>query len=171
MKYEKKAIVTFIKHKDPLVEFVKAKQTAKSSPFWSSFSQVFYNKIKQDVIRCDKCGLILIHKSIDGTKVMSTHIKACKKKNQLDANERNIDVGLQLKNLTSRQMKIPSHVKKLITDASVEFAFLDNRPFETVKGDGFVNLVEKILIAGQHLSGLTGAQVKELLPDPTTVSR
>ena len=171
MKYEKKEIVTFIEHKDSFIELIKAKQTAKPSPFWSSFSQVFYNKIKQDVIRCDKCGLILIHKPIDGTKVMSSHMKACKKKNQFDINQQNSHVGLQSNNSTSRQIHIPSHVKKLITNASVEFAFLDNRPFETVKGDGLVNLVKSILTAGQQLSGLTGAQVKELLPDPTTVSR
>ncbi len=166
----KKEIVTFIEHKDPLVEFMKAKQTAKSSPFWSSFSQVFYNKIKQVVIRCDKCGTILIHKSIDGTKVMSSHTKACEKKKQLNAYHQSTDIRLQT-NSTSRPMKIPSHIKQLVTDASVEFAFLDNRPFETIRGDGFVNLVEKILVAGQQLSGLTGAQVKDLLPDPTTVSR
>lgn len=152
MKYEKKEIIKFIEQKDPLVEFIKAKKTAKSSLFWSSFSQVLYNKIKQDVIRCDKCELILIHKSIDGTKVMSSHIKACKKKTQSDISQQTANVSLQPSNSTSRQAKIPSHAKKLITDASVEFAFLDNRPFETVKGDGFINLVKNILTAGQQLS-------------------
>lgn len=169
MKYEKKEIIKFIEHKDPLVEFMKAKQTAKSSPFWSSFSQVFYNKIKQDVIRCNQCETILIHKSIDGTKVMSCHIRACKKKRQFNISQQSYNVSSQTNNSTPRQTKIPSNVKKLITDASVEFAFLDNRPFETVKGDGFVNLIKKILAAGQQLPELTGEQVKELLPDPTTV--
>ncbi|CAF1535962.1 unnamed protein product [Adineta ricciae] len=121
---------------------MKAKQTAKASPFWPSFSQVFYNKIKQDVIRCDKCGTILIHKSIDGTKVMSTHTKACGKKKQLNTTQQSADASSK-RNSTSTQIKIPSQVKQLITDASVEFTFLDNRPFEPVKGDGLVNLVGK----------------------------
>ena len=169
MKHEKKEIAVFIKNKDPLLEFTKPKQTAKSSPFWSFFQQVFYKKVKQDVIRCDKCQSILIHRSIDGTKVMSNHLKACKLKNQSDTNQQNLDVYFSSKNLTSR--RIPSQVKKLITDACVEFAFLDNRPFKTVKGDGFVNLMEKFFVAGQQLSGLSGVQVADLLPNPTTVSR
>lgn len=74
-----------------------------------------------------------------------------------------------MNNSTPWQTKVPSNVKKLIADASVEFAFLDNRPFETVKGDGFVNLIKNILAAGQQLPELTGEQVKELLHDPTTV--
>lgn len=168
MKYEKKAISIFIQNNDPLLEFIKPKQTAKSSPFWSSFHQVFYQKMKQDVIRCDKCKSILIHKSTDGTKVMSNHIKACKEENQFDTNQQNLDVYVSSKKFTSR--RIPPQVKKLITDACVEFASLDNRPFKTVEGDGFANLMEKMFVAGQQLSGLSGVQMVDLLPNPTTVS-
>ena len=102
-------------------------------------------------------------------KVMSTHTKACKQKSQFESNQQNLDVNLQPKNSISR--KIPSYVKKSITDACVEFAFLDNRSFETIKGDGFLNLIEKVFVAGQRFSGYQGVQMDDLLPDPTTVCR
>jgi hypothetical protein len=169
MKHEKKEIAVFIKNNDPFLEFIKPKQTSKSSPFWLSFHQVFYKKVKQDVIRCNKCESIFIHRSIDGTKVMSNHIKACKKKDQADINQQNLDVYLSSKNVTPK--RISSKVKKLITDACVEFSSLDNRPFETVKGDGFLRLMETMFVAGQQLSGLPDVQVTDLIPNPTTVRR
>jgi hypothetical protein len=169
MKHEKIEIELFIKNKDPLLEFSKPKQTTKSSPLWSSFHQVFYKKVKQDVIRCDTCKSIFIHRSIDGTKVMSNHLKACKQMNKSDTNQQNLDVYFSSKNQIAK--RIASKIKKSITDACVEFAALDNRAFETVKGDGFVNLMEKVFVAGQRLSGSSDVKVAELLPDPTTVNR
>ena len=167
MTHTKKEILIFIQNKDHLLEFIKPKKTEKSSPFWSSFHQIYYKKVKQDVIRCDQCGSILIHRSTDGTKVMSTHLKACKNKENHDGDRHNLDVHFSLGNRTSKQ--ISQKLKKSITDACVELAARDNRPFETVKGDGFVNLLETIFSAGQQLSASSGVQASDLLPDPTTV--
>jgi len=169
VKYEKKEIEAFIKNNDPLLEFIKPKRTSKSSPFWSSFHQIFYKQVKQDMIQCDMCKSIFIHKSIDGTKVMASHRKACKQSTQPGINQQNIDAYFSSKNPIIK--KIPSKIKKSITDACVEFAALDNRVFETVKGDGFVKLIESVFVAGQRLSRLSGVKVTELLPDATTVSR
>ena len=167
MKYEKKEIEVFIKNEDPLIEFIKPKQTPKSSRFWSSFRQVLYKKVKQDVIQCETCESILIHRSIDGTKVMSTHMKACKQTNQFDTSEK----VLQACSLSKKPIprKAPSKIKKAITDACAEFVAIDNRAFETVKGNGFVNLMENIFTAGQHLSKSANVKVTDLLPDPSTV--
>lgn len=160
MKYNKADIITLIESNDPLVEFAEPHQTARSSPFWSSFKQVFYNQVKQDLIRCNFCKSILIHKSTHGTKVMSTHIKACKQQNTPDCKSKS-------KDMNGKQFS--SSLKKSITDACVEFAVLDNRAFETVDGDGFINLMEKVFAAGQKLPVLPVVQVKEIIPDPTTV--
>ena len=169
VKYEKKEIEAFIKKNDPLLEFIKPKRTSKSSPFWSSFHQIFYKKVKQDMIQCDTCQSIFIHKSIDGTKVMSSHLKACKQTTQSSINQQNLDAYFSSENPAIK--KIPSKMKKFITDACVEFAALDNRVFETVKGDGFVKLIECVFVAGQRLSRLSGLKVTELLPDATTVRK
>ncbi len=121
------------------------------------------------MIRCDACKSIFIHRSIDGTKVMSSHLKACKHNSKSDTNQQNLDAYFSSKNPITK--RIPSKIKKSITDACVEFAALDNRVFETVKGGGFVNLMENIFVAGQRLSGLSGLKMTELLPNPTTVSK
>lgn len=167
MKHTKKEIAIFIQNKDPSLELVKPKQTARSSPFWSSFQQVFYKRAKQDLIRCNDCGSILTHRSIDGTKVMSTHIKACKKKDKPDADQQHADIFLSASHRTSP--RISSKLKKSITDACVELATLDNRPFEIVKGAGFHNLMGSMFLAGQQLSQSSGTQASDLIPDSTTV--
>lgn len=169
MKYNKTEIAKFVNDKDPLVEFVKPKQTARSSPFWSSFIQVFYNKVKQDAIQCETCKSILIYRSIDGTRVMSNHIKSCKQKKQLNLNQENASDNIRSKNSTNKQNLL--HIKKLVTDACVEFASLDNRSFATVNGDGFMKLIESVFVAGRQLSGVSNVRVNELIPNPTTVIR
>ncbi|CAF1436953.1 unnamed protein product [Adineta ricciae] len=100
---------------------------------------------------------------------MSNHIKACKKKDQPDTAPQDSHVSLSSKNDTPK--RISSKVKKLITDACVEFSSLDNRPFETVKGAGFLRLMEAVFAAGQRLSALPSVQVTDLIPDSTTISR
>jgi DNA-directed RNA polymerase subunit M/transcription elongation factor TFIIS len=119
------------------------------------------------MIQCDQCQSILKYRSIDGTKVMSTHIKACKKKEKSDNNQHDAVADVSSESRMSK--RIPEKLKKSITEACVELASLDNRPFETVRGDGFMILMEKMFLAGQQLSGSSGVQVSDLIPDPTTV--
>jgi hypothetical protein len=168
VKYKKGEIQAFITNKDPLLECVKPKKTPKSSQHWSSFSQVFYKKVKQDVIQCDACKLIFIHRSIDGTRFMSGHRIACKASNQSDTDQRNLHAYMSPKNPIAKN--IPSKLRKSITNACVEFAAMDSRAFETVNGDGFISLIETVFTAGQRLSSLSSVRVNDLLPDPTTVN-
>lgn len=167
-KYKKEEIQAFINPKDPLVEFIKPKQTPKSSPLWIFFHQIFYNKVKQDFIQCDTCQAILVHKSITGTKVMSTHKRACTGISQSDAKQqRHLEAFFPSKAVGR---KIPPHIKNAILTACVEFAALDNRSFETTNGNGFINLIEQVFIAGQRLSTLHSLEMTQLLPGPQTVN-
>lgn len=158
-----------VKNKDPFIEYTKPKQTTKSSPLWASFHQVSYKKIKQDLIQCDACKIILIYKSTDGTKVMLTHNNACKKNAQLNVRQQPINAFMSTKDSNIR--KIPSQIKKSITNACTEFAAIDSRAFETMSGGGFTDLIGKVFTAGQRMSTFTNFKTTELLPDPTTVNR
>ena len=115
------------------------------------------------------CKVILIHKSADGTKVMATHRNACKGSNESSVQQRNLNAYFSPLNPSAR--KIPSKLKKSITVACAEFAALDNRAFEMIHGEGFLDLAEKIFDSGQRMSTLPSLKITELLPDPTTVGR
>lgn len=58
--------------------------------------------------------------------------------------------------------------KKIITEKIVEFCALDVRPFEIIKGKGFVNLVQYFISVGARYGEV---DVTTILPHPTTISR
>ena len=167
VKHTKAEIEVFIRNDDTFLQFIKPQKTPRSSPFWTSFHQIFYQKMKQDLIRCDLCHTILIHKSIDGTKVMSSHRNACKASNASGRSQQNVDSYFSSAN--SNTDRIPTKIKRSVTDACAEFSAIDNRAFETVNGNGFINLIEAVFIAGQRLSKFSNVKTVDLLPDPTTV--
>jgi hypothetical protein len=60
-----------------------------------------------------------------------------------------------------------STIKECIVESCVEFCALDNKSFETVAGEGFLNLAKQLMNAGALIG--TGVSVNELLPHPTVV--
>ncbi|CAF2958136.1 unnamed protein product [Rotaria sp. Silwood2] len=62
-----------------------------------------------------------------------------------------------------------SSIKERIVEACVEFFALDGKPFDTVTGEGFINLAKQLMNAGASIG--TGFSVNDLLPHSTTVSR
>ncbi|CAF1517951.1 unnamed protein product, partial [Rotaria sordida] len=43
---------------------------------------------------------------------------------------------------------VPRESKDALTDALTQFIILNNRPFETVNGEGFTNLINIVLTIG-----------------------
>ena len=160
----KEDIKELINHRDTSLTFVKPETS--SSRAWRSFSYVYVNDRKQDVVSCDKCKDVLQHKSTDGTSSMVKHQKSCEKEKSIYHNSSSIKEYFNPKTTSS----IPRNLREKITNACVEFVALDNRAFEIVSGDGFMNLARTIFNAGQDLKKSRDINVSDLLPHPTTVS-
>jgi hypothetical protein len=155
---------------DPSIILTKPKKTPKSSKLWDLFHQIFHNHSLQEYISCDTCKILLKHRSVDGTGVMSTHALACKKGIQSPASCSS-PLTTYFAPISNSTRRIPPHLKKAITKACSEFAAIDMRAFETVAGDGFINMVQTIFNAGRTLATESNFDIKRLLPDPTTVRR
>ena len=158
----------FICNKDAFLQFIKPRKTPKSSPFWASFYQILYQKIKQDLIRCDRSHVIRIHRSIDGLKAVSSYRNACKASSVTDRSQQKVDSYLFSTNSSTN--RIATKIKRATTDACAEFSAIDNRAFATVNGNGFINLIETVFNTGQRLSKFANVKITDLLPDATTVN-
>ncbi|CAF4710290.1 unnamed protein product, partial [Rotaria magnacalcarata] len=62
-----------------------------------------------------------------------------------------------------------TRTKKKVLNATVELVATDNRAFELVGGNGFINLAQTIFDVGQQMSKSQNINVSDLLPHPTTV--
>jgi hypothetical protein len=144
--YREKKISQLIKDQDASLTFVKPKKS--SSSVWSYFSYVYVHNHKKDFVCCDKCKDVLQHKSMDGTSNMIKHSKLCQSANK---NVQNTSISIKEYLRPKNSQPIPRMLKEKITAATVEFIALDNRAFELVHGDGFMNLIRTIFNAGQIL--------------------
>jgi len=162
---KKEELEKCIRKEDPLIALKNPKKTPKSSKLWDSFHQIFHNGTYQEYVLCDACKTLLKHRSADGTGVMSTHLSACKKCIQTP-----VTLTDYFAPTSGSTRRVPTHLKTAITQACTEFAATDMRAFETMAGDGFINLVRTIFDAGRSLATESNFDVKKLLPDPTTVS-
>ena len=61
-----------------------------------------------------------------------------------------------------------SSIRDRIVETCVEFCALDGKPFDTVTGDGFINLAKQLMNAGALIG--TGFSINDILPHATTVS-
>jgi hypothetical protein len=147
---------------DPSV--ILRKPPSARSELWSNFSQLHHFDIAQDYIVCTDCRIVLKWTSETGTKVMKNHNcgKKTTSKTSTPARQRTISSYLP------PPQEDYSTIKARITEAAVEFCAQDNRPFETVAGEGFLSLARQLINTGASIG--TGVSVNELLPHPTTVS-
>jgi hypothetical protein len=72
--------------------------------------------------------------------------------------------------VSSTSRRVPTRIKAAITQACTEFAANDMRSFETMAGDGFINLIRTIFDAGRSIATESNFDIKKLLPNPTTVN-
>ncbi|CAF4387316.1 unnamed protein product, partial [Rotaria socialis] len=155
-----------IKSNDASVTF--AEPTTAASLVWRNFSCIYVDNQKQNFVSCDTCKDILHHKSIDGTSSMMKHFRSCEK-NSINNNNESLTINEYFSSLKTRS--VPTRSKKKVLNATVELVAMDNRAFELVGGNGFINLAQTIFDVGQELSKSQNINVSDLLPHPTTVSR
>ncbi|CAF1366211.1 unnamed protein product [Rotaria sordida] len=162
---KKEDIPELIKNDDISVIFVKP--TTASSIVWQKFSHIYVDSKKQNFVSYDTCKDILHHKSIDGTSSMKKHLRSCES-NSKNNNNKSLSINEYFAFRKTRS--IPPRSKNNVLNATVELVAMDNRAYELIAGDGFINFTQTIFDAGQLLNS-QNIDVSSLLPHPTTVSK
>ncbi|CAF4193846.1 unnamed protein product [Rotaria sordida] len=149
---------------DPSISLIKPSNAR--SELWSKFTQLHHLNIAQNYIICNLCRVVLKWTSETGTKVMKNH--NCENK----SSSKTSTTPSRQRTISSYMPPAPdnySSIKDRIVEACAEFCALDGRPFDTVTGEGFINLAKQLMNAGALIG--TGFSVNDLLPHSTTVSR
>ncbi|CAF4654317.1 unnamed protein product [Rotaria sp. Silwood2] len=167
----KENLLKLISNNDSSVTFQKPKQKDNMSKVWTYFSTIHFQKMKQDYVICDSCQSLISCKAQIGTGGMQKHIECCRKiSNTLDEhNECTITKYFHSTKIKSNY--VPLKLKNKITNSLVEFIILDGRPFEIVRGSGFINLIECVLGVGLTLLESSTVSASDLIADPITLSR
>lgn len=141
------------------------KNTRGKANFWAVFQIVTtLNDEPTGYAQCTICKAVL---SYDSKKTGSSHLQRHFERGGCNGSE---------PTSSSKQMSVsdflakptPSKVKSLITDKCVNFCCMDIRSFETVAGNGFIQLAQELINVGATHGRLSATS---LLPDPTTISR
>lgn len=137
------------------------------SEIWKKFKQVFDKDdvLIEDVIACDNChkvfrfnshktgtSTLLKHKCLTSSKAQGSSIVSFFKEKEKD----------------SSSQKPPQEEKKVIIDKITKFVCHDLRSFNIIKGKGFQELAQSLVSLGNRCGDI---DVKDILPDPTTISR
>jgi hypothetical protein len=168
-KLSKENLLKLISIKDVSVTFSKENEKNHASKVWSNFNLVFVKNVKQDYVMCDLCMSLITYKSATGTGGMQKHIESCPKKPLLINESNSNKISLYFNSTKNKSNCVSRKLKDEITNALTEFIIRDTRPFETVKGDGFVNLINVTLNAGHGLLDSSTICAADLLADPRTV--
>ena len=165
---EKEDLERLIQKEDPSIRLMKLKKTPSSSKLWDLFHQRFQRDSLHEYISCDACKVLLKYRPVDGTCIMSTHVSACKECIQSCTSSPS-PLTAYFVPTSSSTRRIPSHLKTAITIACSEFTAIDMRAFETMAGDGFINVIGTIFDTGPSLGTESAFDLKRLMPSPTTV--
>ena len=165
----KKDIEALVEQKNASISCAKPKETNTMSKYWSQFSQIYVNNLKQGFIICDNCKSILVYKSSTGSGCMQVHYRSCQsKREKFNSVSHQQKISHYYK--SNREKKVSKQVKNAITSSYVEFVVQDGRAFRLGQGEGFISLAKQLFNAGRIVSSPSDAAIEELLPDPTTVS-
>lgn len=137
------------------------------SEIWKKFKQIFDENdvLIEDVIACDNCHKVFrfnSHKT--GTSTLLKHKCLASSKTQGKSIE-----SFFKENETETSSQKPSlEEKKIIIEKMTKFVCQDLRSFNIVKGKGFQELAQSLVSLGSRCGDI---DVKDVLPDPTTISR
>ncbi|XP_055351531.1 uncharacterized protein LOC129597860 isoform X2 [Paramacrobiotus metropolitanus] len=144
---------------------VQATGASRRSQVWEHFMEI-HEVGSGDIlpyVYCVSCKEVFKHISRNGTSHLSSHIRdSC----------RPVVVKSQPK-ITSfvqsgKAPVVSVTAKTMVTESCVRFVAEDMRSFESVKGNGFIRLIQTAIDIGDQYGKVSAA---ELLPHPTTVSR
>ena len=114
-------------------------------------------------VSCVHCHSVLSNDSKKGgTSHLCRHAGSCKPPTTS---------SVKIESYFKTKSNIPRSVKDDLTNRCTEFVCKDMRPFETLAGEGFANLAQFFINIGVKYGQVSGSQLKELLPHPTTASR
>ena len=164
----KEKLSQLISNGDSSITLQKRKQTDTISKLWIHFSVIHFQKIKQDYVICDSCKSLISYKPATGTGGMQKHVDSCSQISKLLDKQNEPKITGYFQSPKNKSNSIPTKVKDRIRDALTEFVVLDNRPFETVNGAGFMKLMECVLGVGRTLPRSSLSAV-DLVPDSRTV--
>lgn len=148
---------------DPSISFMKPANVR--SDCWTNFSQIYHGNISQDYVICLHCKTILKWTSTNGTRVMSHHNCLKSKLSPMTPRRQRTISSYCQQNSLSREYPV---FQRCITEACVEYCAVDGRPFESVSGVGFMNLVKQLVAVGARVG--SSVSHHQLLPHPSTVS-
>lgn len=160
--FSKQKYQDLVATRDPSISLTKPPNAR--SELWSNFSQLHHLNVPQDYIVCNVCRVVLKWSSETGTKVMKNH--NCESR----STSRTSVTPSRQRTISSYMPPAPdnySSIKDRMVEVCVEFCALDNKPFGTVTGEGFISLAKQLMHAGALIG--TGFSVNDLLPHPTTV--
>ena len=140
------------------------KPISARSNLWSKFSQLHHLGNPQNYIVCNICHIVLKWSSETGTRVMKNHNCETNLASNTPAQTRQRTISSYMSPGPDNYLSI----KDRIVEACVEFCALDGKSFDTVAGEGFINLAKQLMNTGALIG--TGFSVNDLLPHPTTVS-
>ncbi|CAF2995343.1 unnamed protein product, partial [Rotaria sp. Silwood2] len=100
------------------------------------------------------------------TSSMMKRLRSCES-NSKNNNNKSLSIN---EYFSCRETKsIPPRFKNKVLNTTGELVAMNNRAFELIAGDGFINFTQTIFDAGQLLNS-QNIDVSDLLPHPTTVS-
>ncbi|CAF4865399.1 unnamed protein product [Rotaria socialis] len=171
-KLTKENLLQLISTNDSTIAFIqKPKQSDSTSKIWNYFSIIHVNNVKQNYVFCNACKSIISYKIVTGTGGMQKHIASCGKisKNRVEQKEAKITQYFNSSKTKAKAVSIKQ--KNKITNALAEFVVIDGRPFETVNGLDFTNLIECVLTTGRTLLESSNVNANDLTADSRTISR
>ncbi|KAK3925971.1 Transposable element Hobo transposase [Frankliniella fusca] len=140
----------------------------KKSEMWLVFKTVIDSKSKKSAgyIYCQECKKVQAYNHKKGTSTAKKH--GCVKKATRNQGAAGRNVGGGGGPLVP--LIAPTQAaKKQVLRSSVLYCAKDLAPFQSVQGEGFLDLVQNILDIGFQATGRVDA--RRLMPDRTTVSR
>lgn len=135
----------------------KIRKQKNLSPVWGTFGQIKFsqNTLIKGKVACRTCFAVLNYHYSWGTSNLLNHQQSCE-------NQKNAKGDLV-------EGSVLSDIRRDVKNDVVKFMCQDLKPFKTISGNGFKNLIDKIITVGARFGDSLTAH--EILPHPTTVSR
>lgn len=166
---KKKNLEKLIELDDKSISYWKPEENPKRSLVWESFSIVCINRVKQEVVSCDKCKKLLMYRQRDGTTSLAKHKRSCEDDIISSTNNSCNQTQVTEYFVSTNASNIPKNLKQRVKIACTEFVALDSRPFEIVSGNGFMKMAQSLFDAGKHFNPSSNVSLKDLIPSPVTV--
>lgn len=150
---------------------------SKSSKVWQIFEQIVNTQPEDDdtenldvclvegFVFCSVCKQVLPHSEKNGTNQLLRH----KKQHEGNSQNQQSDNNSIANHFPIVNKKFGQELRSQVKDTTTQFVVSDGRPFNTVKGIGFINLLALFTQIGAKKGKLTTNEIKDLLPDPTSV--